>query len=128
MRPLYPALLLAASLIPATALATPHGSADVPPASVRITTGVATPVVLNAGAFSISQDALQSSFAEAPFVVLALHVDEKGAPSDVRVVKSLNPKVDGEVMAAARAFHFRPAMLDREAIPVDLRLTVQIQR
>lgn len=128
MRHTIPALLLASSLLPVAALAAPPASADVHPTPVRVTTGVASPVVLNAGAFSISNDALSDSTEKMPSVVLALHVDEKGAPSNVRVVKSVNPKLDAAVTAAASAFHFRPAMLDSEAVPVDLELTVHVQR
>lgn len=128
MRTAISALLLASSLLPVTALAAPPASADVHASTAHISTGVANPVVLNAGNFSISNEALQSAAVNTAAVVLSLHVNEKGAPSDVRVVHSASPKLDAEVVAAARAFHFRPAMLDHEPVPVDLRLEVVVQR
>jgi TonB family protein len=128
MRPNFPALFLASVLIPSAALASPPASADARPASIRISTGVVSPQVLNAGEFSVSSDALQFETAAMPAVQLALDLDEKGDPSNVKVVKSVNAKVDAQVLAAARGFRFRPALLDRQPVPVNLRLTVFIQR
>lgn len=128
MRFTIPALLLASSFVSATALATPSASADVPSTPVRVSTGVTSPVLLNGSQLSISNQALALVPATSPTVELLLHVDEKGAPSDVRVVKSVNPEVDAQVVSAAHAFHFRPAMLDHEPVGMDMHVKVIIQR
>lgn len=128
MRFTIPALLLASSLVSATALATPSASADVPSTPVRVSTGVTSPVLLNGSQLSISNQALALVPAPSPTVELFLHVDEKGAPSDVRVVKSINPSLDAQVVSAARAFHFRPAMLDHAPVGMDMHVKVIIQR
>lgn len=125
MRSSLAVMLLSSILAPAAVYAS-----DVPAASqpVRITTGLVAPVVLNSGHFAVSSDALNNVLLPKPAVVLALKVTEKGTAEDVRVVKSVNPKVDQQVLAAVRDFHFRPATLDHTAIPVDLQLTVLVQR
>ena len=38
-----------------------------------------------------------------------------------------NPELDAPVLSAVRQFRFTPAMLDKQAIPVALDLTVQLQ-
>jgi TonB family protein len=128
MRFHIPALLLASSLVPAVAFAAPASSADVPTTSVRVSTGVTSPVLLNGSQLSISNQALALVPTPSPTVELSLHVDEKGAPSDVRVVKSVCPNVDAQVVSAARAFHFRPAMLDHQPVGMNMRVKVIIQR
>lgn len=129
MRLTIPALLLASSLLPVTALAAPPASADVHNAAVRVSTGVVSPRVLNAQQFPITADGVQAA---EPLgwrtVVLDLNVDEKGMPSEVHVVRSVNPKVDAQVLAAARQFRFQPALLDDQPVPVDLRLSIVLQR
>ena len=128
MRFTIPALLLASSLVTATALAAPPASADVHGTPFRISTGVVSARVLNAGDFIISSQALQSESAAMPEVQLALDVDQHGSPSNVQIVKSVNPKVDEQVLAAVRKFRFRPASLDEQPVPVKLSLTVLIRR
>ncbi|MFP5237190.1 MAG: TonB family protein [Acidobacteriota bacterium] len=128
MRFHIPALLLASSFVPAIAFATPAASADVPTTSILVSTGVTSPVLLNGSQLSISNQALALVPAPSPTVELSLHVDEKGAPSDVRVVKSVSPNVDAQVVTAARAFHFRPAMLDHQPVGMNMRVKVIIQR
>ena len=128
MRLTIPALLLASSFAPVTALAAPPAAANVPTASVRVSTGVTSPVLLNGSQLSISNQALALVPAPSPTVELSLHVDEKGAPSDVRVVKSVSPNVDAQVVSAARAFHFRPAMLDHHPVGMNMHVKVIIQR
>jgi TonB family protein len=63
---------------------------------------------------------------DAPFV-LKLSVDEKGSAKNVAVVKSINPNMDARVIEAVRQFRWQPAMLNQQAIPVDLTLTVLLQ-
>lgn len=128
MRFTIPALLLASSLASATALAKPPASADVPATPIHVSTGVTSPVLLNGSQLSISNESLAFVPTTSPMVELSMHVDEKGVPSDVHVVKSVSQKVDAQVVAAARTFHFRPAMLDHEPVAMNMRVKVIIQR
>jgi TonB family protein len=122
------AFILASSMfVPAAVHAGATDSAASTPA-IRITTGVTAPSVINSGDFTVTSDALSGVGAEKPSVVLALRVNEKGMAENVRVVHSVNYRVDAQVLAAARDFRFRPATLDQQPVPVDLRLTVVVQR
>ena len=60
--------------------------------AVRITTGVIAPAVINARDFTVSADALSGLGAEKPSVVLALKVNEKSMPDNIRVIRSINPR------------------------------------
>lgn len=114
--------LLAPAAVYANSDSTPSASA------VRVTTGVIPPAVLNSANFSVTSDALSGVGLERPAVVLALTVDEKGSTQNVRVIRSVNPKVDAQVLAGVRDFKFRPATLDHQPVSVDLDLTVVVQR
>ena len=96
--------------------------------AIRLSTGVVAPAVLNSGDFTVSADALSGVGTEKPAVVLALRVNEKGMAENVRVVRSVNFKVDSQVLEAVRDFRFKPATLDQQPVPVDLHLTVVVQR
>ena len=123
MRAPLTAILLASLLAPATYAES--AAADAP---TRITTGVVPPAVLNSGNFTVTSDALAGVGLDKPAVVLALKVNEKGYAENVRILRSVNPRVDVQVLAAVRAFRFRPATLDQQPVPVDLELTVVVQR
>jgi TonB family protein len=59
---------------------------------------------------------------------LNLNVDENGNAQNVQIAKSFNNDLDARVVAAVQKFHFRPASLDNQKIPVELKLTVVVQR
>ncbi len=127
MRAPLTAILLTSLLAPATLFAnSTEPAAATPP--VRITTGVIPPVVLNSGNFTVTSDALSGVGIDKPAVVLALKVNEKGYAENVRILRSVNPRVDVQVLDAVRSFRFRPATLDQLAVPIDLELTVMVQR
>jgi len=127
MRAPLAVILLSSLLAPAAVYA---NSTDATPSvpAIRVTTGVIPPAVLNSGNFTVSADALSGVFIDKPSVVLALTVNEKGLAQDVHVVRSVNPKVDAQVLEAVREFKFRPATLDQQPVSVDLHLTVVVQR
>lgn len=125
MRSSLAVILLSSMLVPAAAHAA-EPSASVP--AIRVTTGVVPPVVLNSNDFTVSADAMSTVLTLRPSVVLALTVNEEGRTENVRLVKSVNPKVDEQILNAARDFRFRPGMLDDQPVPVDLQLTVLVQR
>jgi TonB family protein len=120
-------MLFSSLLAPAAVYANPTDATPSAPA-IRITTGVVPPAVTNSGDFTVSADALAGVGLDKPSVVLALTVNEKGRTENVHVVRSINPKVDAQVLEAVRDFKFRPATLDQQPVPVDLELTVVVQR
>lgn len=127
MRAPLAALILTSLLTPAAVYAnSAEAAASVPP--IRITTGVVPPVVLNSGNFTVTSDALAGVGLDRPAVALALKVNEKGLTENVHVIRSVNPRVDAQVLEAVRNYRFRPATLDQQPVPVDLELTVVVQR
>jgi TonB family protein len=127
MRTSLAIILLSSFLAPAavhaaTTDATPSGTA------IHISTGVIGPAVINSSRFSVTPDALAGVNEDKPSVVLALRVNEKGLPENVRIVHAVSPRIDEQVLDAVRDFRFTPATLDKQAVPVDLHLTVVVQR
>lgn len=125
MRSTLALALLSSLLVPVTAHAV-EAAGSVP--AIRVTTGVVSPVLLNSNNFSVSADAMSAVVSPRPSVVLALTVNEKGHAENVRIVKPVSPKIDEQVLTAARAFQFRPATLNQQPVAVDLTLTVVVQR
>jgi TonB family protein len=61
-------------------------------------------------------------------IALRIDLDEKGNPTNIRVLQSINPLVDARVIEAVRQFRWVPALLDNRPVPIDLTLNVEIQR
>ncbi len=127
MRSSIAVILLSSFLAPATMHAAPSEAAA-SGSAIRISTGVVGPAVLNSSNFAVSADALSGVSVDNPAVVLALRVNEKGLAENVHVVRSVNTRVDAQVLDAVRDFRFKPATLDQQPVPVDLNLTVVVQR
>jgi TonB family protein len=127
MRNSFKIILLSTMLAPVAIQANASDMGASTPA-IRISTGVVAPAIINSGDFAVSADAMADVVVDRPAVVLALRVNEKGLAENVHVVRSVNPRVDAQVLAAARGFRFHPATLDQQPVPVDLHLTVVVQR
>jgi hypothetical protein len=128
MRRLVLASLLLAPLVPAAAFASTTAN-DVNPAKVnRISTGVIAPQLLESANVVIPQDAYDTILPRQIEVSVNLNVDEKGNAHNVQVLKPFNFDLAQRVVAAVEKFHFRPATLDSQAIPVEMHLTVVVQR
>jgi len=63
-----------------------------------------------------------------PTVVVAMVVDETGKPSNLKVVKSLGPTLDQNILAAVSQYRFKPATLDNQPTPIELNLEITLQR
>jgi TonB family protein len=61
-------------------------------------------------------------------VVLTLTVDEQGKAQNIQLVKSTNPVIGERVVDAVQKFRWRPATLDKQPVPLDLTLNVEVQR
>jgi TonB family protein len=64
----------------------------------------------------------------AQHMVVSFRVDEKGAPQNIHLVKSVSPTVDGRVMAAVSQYRFVPGTLDDQNVPVDVNLVINFQQ
>jgi len=122
-------LLLLSSLFPAAVNATQPADDSSNPTSVpRVSTGVIEPVLLNAGSVHFTPSMLGLLNPSETTVVLSLNVDEKGKPQDVQIVNPTNKILDERILEAVRQFHFSPARLDDQPVPVDLTLNVVVKR
>lgn len=126
-RILASSLVLSASLLPAAAFAAkPDGS--ITTHNVRVSTGVIAPTVLSAISVVPPSSMLAQSVPTPAHVGLDVTVDDQGQAKDIRVIQSLTPDWDANVVEAVRQFHFRPAKLDGQPFPMQIHLIVNIQR
>ena|ERR1700761_8339741 len=128
MRPYQVAgVLLTSALLAAPAFAASPKS-DVAAQPQRVSTGIVAPVLADPAGIRIPADVIGQNPGGQSKVVLSLNVDEKGNAQNVRVVQSANPVLDYRVVEAVKQSHFQPATLNKHAIPVDMALTVNVQR
>jgi len=128
-RILLASLLLLSSLFPAAVNASqPADDSSNPTPVPRVSTGVIEPVLLNAHNVHLSPNVFDSLNPSEQTIVLSLNVDEKGKPQDVQIVNPTNKILDQRILEAVRQFHFSPAKLDDQPVPVDLTLNVVVKR
>ena len=130
MRPILAStLMLSSILIPAAANAsTSADDATAPTPAIRVSTGVIAPMLDKAISIQLP-DGLPKTFIPMDSMVgLSFTVDTKGQAQDVKVVKSMNPYWDARVVEAIQNSHFRPGKLDNQVIPVEMNVTVDIQK
>jgi protein TonB len=58
-------------------------------------------------------------------VLIGLVVTDKGDPAKIYIVRSGGDKFDKNALDAVRQYHFKPAMLHGEAVPVEINIEVQ---
>lgn len=103
--------------------------ADTPtPSHVRITTGVTPPRLVYST--DVPSDgaswAWQTTGIERTAVVSML-VDEKGVPSNLKIVQSVGADMDNNVLAAVKQYRFQPGLLNHEPVAVPVNLEVVIR-
>jgi hypothetical protein len=94
---------------------------------LRVSTGVEAPKLIYTVAIESDSDAIPSGFIVDKKTVVAMTVDETGKPTDLKIVDSLGPVLDHNVLAAVSQYRFTPGTLDGHpaAIPVNLQLTLR---
>lgn len=111
-------------------LASPNaiGSAAARTTPVRISTGVIAPrLIRTVDVSSTTQDWAWRVSGLNRVAVVSMLVDEKGVPSDLKIVRSAGADVDANVLAAVKQYRFQPGLLNHEpvAVPVNLEVTIQ---
>jgi TonB family protein len=94
--------------------------------SVRVSTGVNAPKLV----YTVDVQSDYDFTAAARFertAVVSLTVDSNGKPSDLKIVQSVNPIMDKNVLAAVSQYRFTPGTLDNQptAIPVNLEVVIR---
>ncbi|MGD0443763.1 MAG: energy transducer TonB [Edaphobacter sp.] len=93
---------------------------------VRVSTGVTAPKLISTVGIESDYDATPQGFSIERKTVVSMVVDATGKPSDLKIVKPLNPVMDKNVLAAVRQYRFAPGLLDGEptSVPVNLEVVL----
>lgn len=102
--------------------------ASIPATGRRVSTGVIFPKLISGPSLRVPVADLPAHEIDAQHVVVSFRVDEKGAPQNVHLVKSVSQSVDERVLAAVREYRFEPGTLDDQKVPVDVNLVVNFEQ
>lgn len=105
-----------------------HGTARA--TSVRISTGVVAPKLISTVQIESDFDGTPRGFAVERKTMVEMIVDANGKPSDLKIVRSLGPVMDKNVLSAVSQYRFAPGTLDGEptVIPVNLEVILRSAR
>ena len=94
---------------------------------VRISTGVGAPKLIHTVAVESDSDWNPTGFAFDRETVVEMTVDATGKPSNLKVLKSLGPVMDHNVLAAVGQYRFTPGTLDGRptVVPVNLHVVLR---
>lgn len=59
--------------------------------------------------------------------VVSLVVDTQGRPENIHILKSLDPELDQNAIKAVRQYRFKPAMLNKQPVPVSVVVEVNFR-
>ncbi len=95
--------------------------------SIRVSTGVGAPKLIHTVAVESDSDWNPTGFAFNRETVVEMTVDATGRPSNLKVLKSLGPVMDHNVLAAVGQYRFTPGTLDGAptAVPVNLHVVLR---
>jgi hypothetical protein len=99
-----------------------HGTASVAPK--RISTGVVAPKLTYTIAVESDADFIPKGFNIDRQSVVTMMVDATGKPCDLKIVKSLGPAMDRNVLYAVSQYRFAPGTLDGRPTSVPVQLEV----
>ena len=119
-----PSSTLQSSLVQPAELKDSGAAATATP--VRVSTGVGAPKLIHTVAIESDSSWVPSGFCFERKTVVEMMVDATGKPSDLKIVGSLGPVMDHNVLAAVSQYRFTPGTLDGAptAVPVNLELVL----
>jgi TonB family protein len=91
---------------------------------VRISTGVGAPKLIHTVAIESDSDWVPSGFSFDRKTVVEMTVDATGKPSNLKILQSLGPVMDHNVLAAVSQYRFTPGTLDGAPTNVPVNLQV----
>jgi TonB family protein len=105
-----------------------HGTARSTP--LRISTGVVAPKLIHTVQIESDFDGTPRGFSLDRKTVVEMTVDATGKPSDLKVVRSLGPVMDKNVLAAVSQYRFAPGTLNGQptVVPVNLEVILRTAR
>jgi outer membrane biosynthesis protein TonB len=93
-------------------------------ASVRVSTGVVAPKLVSTVQIESDSEATPRGFSVERETVVEMTVEANGKPSDLKIVGSLGPQMDHNVLAAVGQYRFKPGTLNGQPTAVPLNLHV----
>ena len=96
-------------------------------APVRVSTGVGAPKLIHTVAIEADSNWVPTGFTFERKAVVEMTVDATGKPSNLKIVESLGPAMDHNVLAAVGQYRFTPGTLDGAptAVPVNLHVVLR---
>ena len=96
-------------------------------APVRVSTGVGAPKLIHTVAIESDSSYAPAGFVSERETVVEMTVDATGKPSNLKIVESLGPAMDHNVLAAVGQYRFTPGTLDGAptAVPVNLHVVLR---
>ena len=93
---------------------------------LRISTGVGAPKLIHTVAIESDSDWIPGGFTFDRKTVVEMTVDATGKPSNLKILQSLGPVMDHNVLAAVSQYRFTPGTLDGAptAVPVNLQVVL----
>jgi TonB family protein len=91
---------------------------------VRISSGVGAPKLIHTVAIESDSDWVPSGFTFDRKTVVEMTVDATGKPSNLKILQSLGPVMDHNVLAAVSQYRFTPGTLDGAPTNVPVNLQV----
>ncbi|HWW96144.1 MAG TPA: TonB family protein [Edaphobacter sp.] len=98
---------------------------------IRVSTGVAAPKLIHTVAIESDSDWIPRGFTSFDRkTVVEMTVDATGKPSNLKILQSLGPQMDHNVLAAVSQYRFTPGTLDGQptTIPVNLEVVLRTPR
>jgi hypothetical protein len=96
-------------------------------APVRVSTGVGAPKLIHTVTIESDSEMIPTGFTSERSTVVEMTVDATGKPSELKILKSLGPVMDHNVLAAVGQYRFTPGTLDGAptAVPVNLHVVLR---
>jgi TonB family protein len=96
-------------------------------APVRVSTGVGAPKLIHTVAIESDSNWIPTGFTSERNTVVEMTVDSTGKPSNLKILQSLGPVMDHNVLAAVGQYRFKPGTLDgaATAVPVNLHVVLR---
>jgi TonB family protein len=96
-------------------------------APLRVSTGVVAPILVHTIAVEADPDVSPWHLNVDQKSVVEMMVDPTGKPTDLKIVRSLGPTMDKNVLRAVSQYRFTPGTLDGQPAPVPVNLEVTLR-
>jgi TonB family protein len=97
---------------------------------LRVSTGVIAPKLVYSVSVESDTDFVPRGFSVDRKTVVEMVVDATGKPSNLKILESLGPVMDHNVLAAVGRYRFSPGTLDGQptSVPVNLEVVLRSSR